>query len=211
MDGSRRAMLTAGVVGAVGLTAAGCQTNKTGGKVTQPAGNTQDMINQQATLTIDAWNVVKDSVGQAYPDDLLHSSLELMQLREKLLRFNVQSKTGWVTVFAMNTPVAQFEVAGKVSSAQSSMTSTELVYKNPDSSGSTVAAPGDDLSFGPNEGGDSGVFFFLAGGGMIELGGLSWMYSDVPLNLPALAKQTMLAYDVNATPTSIAPKSTLFK
>lgn len=213
MDNSRRALL-AGAVGigaSAALAACSGTSSNTGTGVTQDAGTVNDMIVQQGELTITAWNAVKNLPGFAYPSTLLKESLELAQLREKLLRNNVTTKQGWVTVYSYGTCIGQFEVRGKISSNQSSMTATDLIYTANDNSGSVIAGPGDDLSFGINEGGDSGVFFFLQGGGMISMAGLQWIYSDVPLNLPALAAQTALQYDKNATPTSIAPGSTLFK
>ena len=48
--------------------------------------------------------------------------------------------------------------------------------------GCSVASIGDDGSFGPNEGGDRGVFFFTATGVMVETT-LDWVYSDAPLQI----------------------------
>lgn len=212
MDDTRRALLAGAVGLGVGVAATACSSSSgnTGSGVTQDAGSVNDMIVQQGELTITAWNAVKNNPGQAYPDTLLKFSLELAQQREKLLRNNVQSKQGWITVYSYGTCLGQFEVTGKISSIQSSMTATDLVYTS-QYGNCVLAGPGDDLSFGPNEGGDSGVFFFLQGGGMISMAGLQWIYSDVPLNLPALAAQTALQYDKNAKPTSVAPGSVLFK
>lgn len=206
-DTSRRAILMGGAVAAVGLTAAACDSSKTGGKVTQPAGNTNDMINQQAKLTITAWNAVKDSPGQAYPDTLLKSSLELKQQRERLLRFNTDSKQGWLYLFSQTgVMLAQFTIQGKVSSTESSMTATDLVYSNTDGSTSVIAGPGDDLSFGQNE----GAVFWFDDMGVMGMWNGPWLYLDAPLDVPDEVKASALATKPGAKPSSVAQGSTLF-
>jgi hypothetical protein len=48
----------------------------------------------------------------------------------------------------------------------------------------------DDGSYGPEEGGDAGVFFFTTSGVLVEWNG-HWSYSDAPINLTTPALATM--------------------
>lgn len=216
-DNSRRALLLGAVGVGVAATTSACFGSSSGGNtgssVGQNAGSVNDMTVQLGTMTIDAWNAVKDNPGQAYPVDLLKASLELKQQREKLLRFNTDSKPGWLYLFSQTgVLVAQFTIQGKVSSTQSAMTSNIGVYSDGGSGGGgnvAIPLPGDDLSFGPNEGGDSGVFWFDQNGVMGMWPGI-WLYLDAPLDVPDEMKASLLATSPGAKPSTIAQGSTLF-
>lgn len=84
----------------------------------------------------------------------------------------------------------------KVSSNQSQLTETQDVvedkpcmnnnYNNYNDTNCAVVVDsiGDDGTYGGEEGGPQGVFFFTTGGALVELGGnVSWFYSDTPLGL----------------------------
>jgi len=211
----RRKLLTGGVaVAALGSTAAACSGSSggnTGTDLTQNAGSVNDLVVQQGELSYKAWNQVKADPSQAYPLSLMKSSLELHQQREKLLRFNQKTKTGWAYLFSPNGElIMEVPVLGKVSSTQSSMTTAVGVYSSTGSSGGgnlTVELPGDDLSFGKNEGGDMGKFFFTPDGVYIYWDG-PVLYADARLeNLSNTVKLNLAA---GAKPSSVAQSSTLF-
>lgn len=204
MTFDRRKALGLGVGGAVLATAACSSSNS--GNVGSGIGQTVKTINQltvqQGNLTIAAYDHVEKDPYCQYPAKLLTTSLELRNLREKLLRNNEPTKVGYVYLISMGKVLCEIPVLGKVSSTQSSMTATGGVYTANDGSGVEVPLPADDISFGPNEGGDSGVFFFTTDGVLITTGGLAWIYSDAKLNvLDAMVMQ----YVKGSVPSSTAP------
>jgi hypothetical protein len=212
-DGSsRRQMLTrtalgVGAVAAVAATTSACTggSSNTGSGVTQNAGNVNDLQDQEQTLTILPYNRIKTDPDQAYPSTLLTSSLEMQNQREKLLRFNDASKLGWAYLFTpMGALITVLPVKGKVSSTQSSMTTATGVYLDQGTGGGgnvTVPVPGDDLSFGPNEGGDSGKFFFTPDDVYVFWDG-PVLYLDAPLNV--LQQPQVVAYNSGSKPSNTA-------
>lgn len=131
-------------------------------------------------------NKIADSTEAAVPYPLaqMRDSLERRNLRERLLRFNKPQKIGYLYVVSFGKFVGYYVVKGKVSSIQSQMTSTTQTYKDgrDDNASQAIPSIGDDGSYGINEGGDRGVFFFTAQGVMVETT-LDWVYSDAPLNI----------------------------
>ncbi len=118
-----------------------------------------------------------------YPTSLMRDSLERRNLRERLLRFNKPNKIGYLYVMSFGKFVGYYVVKGKVSSVQSQMTTTKQTWDcGGMDGGCAVDSIGDDGSFGPNEGGDAGIFFFTATGVMVETT-LDWVYSDAPLRI----------------------------
>lgn len=119
-----------------------------------------------------------------YPLSQMRDSLERRNLRERLLRFNKPQKIGYLYVMSFGKFVGYYVVKGKVSSTQSQMTNGNQVWDagRGDTGETVVDSIGDDGSFGPNEGGDRGVFFFTATGVMVETT-LDWVYSDAPLKI----------------------------
>ena len=212
---SRRQLLTFGAVTAATVaTTSACFGDSTpantGGNVNQNAGNVNDLQDQEEKLTITPFNRVKTIPSQQYPATLITDSLELRNQREKLLRFNQPDKPGWVYLFTLaGQLIAEFEIRGKVSSTQSTMTTSTGIYK--DTNGSTgicnipVEVPGDDLSYGPNEGGDAGKFFFTADGVLVFWDG-PLLYLDAPLKV--LQQPAVVQYNQgNSKPSSTAPKA----
>lgn len=112
-----------------------------------------------------------------YPEALMKDSLERRNLRDRLLRFNKPQKIGYLYVMSFGKFVGYYVVKGKVSSTQSQMTNTQQAWE-----ATIVSSIGDDGSFGPNEGGDKGIFFFTAQGVLVETT-LDWIYSDAPLSI----------------------------
>jgi len=218
-DTTRRQLITrtAGVAAAVGAVAAATEActssapSKTGGAVTQDAGNVNDLQKQEETLTIAPFNRVKKIPSQVYPADLLVDSLEMRNLRERLLRFNDPSKLGWAYLFAPTGQlILQLPVKGKISSTQSAMTTSTGVFKSNnaghDSYGGghqVVDLPGDDLSFGPNEGGPAGKFFFTPDGVYVFWDG-PILYLDAPLAV--LQQPSVVKYNEGSKPSNTAPR-----
>jgi hypothetical protein len=193
------AILTAAL--ASGLTAACTSTDSS--SATQPgnpAGNVNDLQSQQEHLTIDGYNAVQ--TNPAYQYVAPRNPLELANQKEKLARFNDPSKVGYLYAFVAGTNIVFFStVEGKISDVNSSMTSPVGVFKsytnNSNSAGGGNVAlplPGDDLSYGPNECGDLGVFWFDTSKVLHEWCSSSgpWMYVDAPITLPSQLVQLQL-------------------
>lgn len=213
-DTSRRQIIkvAAGVAGVaavgVGVASCGSDSSNTGANVDQNAGDVNDLQKQQEKQTITPYNAIKSKPATAYPAGLLTDSLELRNLREKLLRFNDPSKLGWAYLFTLGQLVAVLPVKGKISSTQSMMTSSTGVYKSANGSNNggggnvPVELPSDDLSFGPNEGGQAGKFFFTPDDVMVFWDG-PILYVDAPLNV--LAQTAVLEYNKGSKPSNTAP------
>lgn len=217
MSISRRGLLgAAGATAAVGATS-GCSvlagSVHTGTGINDDAQSVNDMTVQEGTLAYTAWNQVKGNTDQQYPVALLQDSLELRQQREKVLRFNKATKPGWIYLFGRGGQlVTSMSIQGKPSSTQSSMTSPNGVYSDGGSGGGgnvAVPLPGDDLSWGPNEGGDAGTMFYNAEGVMMIWTG-DWLYADAPFDLPDSMKQAAMTLPDGSKPSSVAEHSTLF-
>ena len=117
-----------------------------------------------------------------YPEAQMKDSLERRNLRERLIRFNKPQKVGYIYLMSFGKFVGYYVVKGKVSSTQSQMTNADQTWDCGDPCTAVVESMGDDGSFGPNEGGEKGVFFFTSGGVMVETT-LEWLYSDAPLSI----------------------------
>lgn len=118
-----------------------------------------------------------------YPASQMKDSLERHNLSKRLLRFNKPQKIGYLYLTSFGKFVGYYVIKGKVSSVQSQMTNTQQTWEMCCHTGSLVVdSIGDDGSFGPNEGGDRGVFFFTATDVMVETT-LDWVYSDAPLHI----------------------------
>lgn len=115
-----------------------------------------------------------------YPEAQMKDSLERRNLRERLLRFNKPEKVGYLYVMSFGKFVGYYIIKGKVSSTQSQMTNTSQTWDCGESCEQNAESIGDDGSFGPNEGGDAGVFFFTSNNVLVETT-LDWVYSDAPL------------------------------
>jgi hypothetical protein len=184
---NRRAAIGLGIVGAVvATTAAACDGSSSGTTETSNVTSANSLTDQQIALTVDAYNRVKDNPECQYPAKLLNTSLELQNQRKKLLTFNEPTKLGWVYLISMGTVLCEIPVIGKVSAVNSSMTANTAGYFNSagtnGAAGVPVELPGDDLSFGPNEGGDGSVFFYTVDGGYINVT-TDYIYSDIQLTI----------------------------
>lgn len=176
------------------LIAAGCDTGK------QQLNEGAQAEGQQQTQTA----FRQQSRAVPYPLEQLRDSTERRNLREKNLRFNDPNKIGYVYLFSQTGSVISFwTIKGKVSSAQSQMTATELI-ECPNVRGEpnpcvTVTGPGDDGSYGENE---RAIFFFTTEGVYVSLPEHAlWVYLDSPLELET-APTVVLSE--NAKPTSVS-------
>lgn len=211
-DTSRRELITrtagaAAVVVGVGAAVEACGggPSSTGGNVNQNAGSVNDLQDQEEKLTITPFNRIKAVPSEAYPATLITDSLEMKNQRERVLRFNDATKLGWAYLFTpLGALIAVLPVKGKVSSTQSSMTTSVGVYKDQGTGGGgnvAVPVPGDDLSFGPNEGGDAGKFFYTADDVYVFWDG-PILYLDAPLEV--LQQPAVVKYNAGAKPSSTA-------
>lgn len=121
-----------------------------------------------------------------YPLDQMRDSQERRNLRERLLRFNVPDKVGYVYILGLTGNfIGYYVIEGKVSATESQLTITQQIVK--DCKGGcreVVDSMGDDGSYGHNEGGPSGVFFFTTNGVLVETD-MNFVYSDSPLPVDA--------------------------
>lgn len=119
-----------------------------------------------------------------YPQAEMKDSLERRNLRERLVRFNQPNKVGYVYIMSFGKFVGYYVIKGKVSSTQSQMTNGNQVWDSGSGEqGETVVESiGDDGSFGINEGGEKGVFFFTSND-VLVITVLDWLYSDQPLSI----------------------------
>lgn len=120
-----------------------------------------------------------------YPISQMKFSLERSNVKNRLLRMNNPNKIGYVYLMSFGKFVGYYTIKGKVSSTQSELTNTEQTWQEGggNEANDTVASSiGDDGTFGPEEGGEDGVFFFTVNKVLVETT-LQWIYSDAPLNI----------------------------
>ena len=142
-----------------------------------------------------------------YPVDQMKDSVELRNLREKLLRFNKPDKIGYVYTFSYSGEVIDFyTIKGKVSSTDSQMTvsdQTQYICQtkpalktgedpnridNMVCAWATTKSPGDDASFGSNEG---GVFFFTTEDVYVSFSSTTiWRYYDAPIKVDSVTHRS---------------------
>jgi hypothetical protein len=144
---------------------------------------------------------------------------EMVNDGKRDLTLNDPNRVGYVYVFASTGQLLTFyTILGKVSSVTSQLTESQDIVDDPncvtgfvDGGGSgagytqgqcsdVVNSLGDDGTYGGEEGGDAGVFFFTTADALVELGGpVDWFYSDAPLHL---VSKPILSDNTNAAPTS---------
>lgn len=134
----------------------------TGSSGSQVAGGNQ--VSQNTYKEFNA--AVPYPFGSAAPSD----PLERKNLAARLTEYNAAGDTNYVYLFAWGSadPIGYYVIKGKVSSTDSQMTATQITTNCGQSSGCVVDAIGDDGSYGPEEGGQYGVFFFTATGTLVE-------------------------------------------
>jgi hypothetical protein len=154
--------------------------------------------NQQQQQAVTEQYAQKLTNAEPYPISQMNNSAERANLKERLLRMNDPNKIGYFYELTQNGQVlAEYTIKGKVSSTGSTMTNTQSVVGN---NALAVDTMNDDGSYGPEEGGENGVFFFTTSGVLVEWDGL-WKYSDAPLSLTS---KPLITMDANAKPSSTA-------
>ncbi len=110
----------------------------------------------------------------AVPYPFAHSApsdpLERKNLADRLTQYNSRGDTNYVYIFAWGspTPIGYYVIKGKVSSTGSQMTASQITTNCGKDGGCTLDAIGDDGSYGIEEGGQNGVFFFTTTGTLVE-------------------------------------------
>jgi hypothetical protein len=158
----RTAPIAAGIATAA-LLLAGCTSDNSASKA-------QSANNALAGNTYTKFNA---AVPYPYAKGMPSDPLERKNLAKRLQQYNSKGSMNYVYVFAGMTDkvIGYYVIRGKVSSTSSQMTSTEVNVHcgySGDHQSCTNDAIGDDGSYGPDEGGESGVFFFTVGGTLVE-------------------------------------------
>jgi hypothetical protein len=156
------AALTAAIA-ATGALLAGCTGSSSADKA-------QAANNALAGTTYQKFN---QAVPYPYANGMPSDPLERKNLAARLQQYNSKGSTNYVYVFAGMTDkvIGYYVIRGKVSSTSSQMTSTQVNVHcgySGDHQSCTNDAIGDDGSYGPDEGGDNGVFFFTTTGTLVE-------------------------------------------
>ena len=168
-----RILILSAVAGLVGIaTLAAC----TGSSGNQVSGGIQ--VSQTTYNEFDA--AVPYPFANAAPSD----PLERKNLAARLTEYNAAGDTNYVYIFAWGspTPIGYYVIKGKVSSTGSQMTATQISTNCGNGSGCVLDAIGDDGSYGPEEGGQNGVFFFTSTGTLVETD-QPFVVSSAPIKL----------------------------
>jgi len=130
----------------------------------------------------------------AVPAPLLDTSLERVQLKKRLIRFNDENKISYIYLIDRGVIMAHYVIKGKVSSVNSKLTTQEKIVDDPwryRSGGKVVESPALDGSYGTN--GDA-VFFYLAeNDAYVEWNG-TYLLFDQPMRMTT---QPILVQTVN--------------
>lgn len=137
--------------------------------------------NQVSQATYQEFNAaVPYPFSKAAPSD----PLERLNLAARLKQYNSAGDTNYVYIFAWGspTPIGYYVIKGKVSSTGSQMTASQITSNCGNGDGCVVDAIGDDGSYGPEEGGQYGVFFFTSTGTLVETD-QPFVVSSAPIKL----------------------------
>lgn len=174
----------AGIVAAVALFVVGACNGDT---KTNTASGAQSANNSLAGQEYAEFTTaVPYPFANAAPSD----PLERKNLSRRLTQYNSKGNINYVYVFTYSGQViGYYVISGKVSSTGSQMTSTQInVSCGSNSAQCTNDAIGDDGSYGPEEGGGAGVFFFTTSGVLAETD-LPFLVSSAPIPVYASAPQ----------------------
>jgi hypothetical protein len=148
---------------------------------------------QQNNLSATEASEFSSAVPYPYANAAPTDPLERENLATRLKDQNSKSSTAYVYLFTYSGQVlGYYVIKGKVSSTGSEMTATQV---NVDCSNSNANAActddaiGDDGSYGPEEGGQNGVFFITAGSNVLIETVLPWVSSTEPIKLYASAPE----------------------
>jgi hypothetical protein len=145
------------------------------------------------------------TTARPYPLSGMNDSAERTNMTERLLRMNNPNKIGYVALVSnFGQILTTFTIKGKVSSTASQLTNTQNISvrscgdKGEDRCAISTDSMGDDGSYGPEEGGKNGIFFFTTAGVLVEWNGL-WHYSDTPITMTS---KPVVIMPVDAKPTT---------
>lgn len=178
----RIALLTASLAATAALVTA-CSGNSSATKAQQAQNNAA------GTKASEFNAAVPYPFSNKFPSD----PLERKNLAARLLAQNSKGSTAYVYILAPldGKPIGYYVIKGKVSSTGSEMTSTDINVNcsvGGTNEACTNLAIGDDGSYGMNEGGQNGVFFFTSTGVLVETT-LPWISSNAPIKLYATVPQ----------------------
>ena len=189
----------AAAIGALVIVFAGAGSCDDQSSTNKSSAQTQKSGQQQ---TVDAY--ARQSAAEPYPAAQLTDSLERKNLREKLLRYNQPSKISYIYLLSSTGGIyAYFTIKGKVSSNSSQMTTSQFLIYDQGSGGggnTTVEAPGDDGSYGPDE---PGIFFFTTDNVMVTWDG-PYLLTDAPMKVNPAA--VTLTYPDGSKPSTTGGK-----
>lgn len=179
MSLNRRIAAVTAVLTTTGLLLAGCTSDNNASK--QQA--------KQNDLAAGTAQKFSSAVPYPYANGMPSDPLERKNLARRLQQYNSKGNTNYVYVFAGMTDkvIGYYVIRGKVSSTGSQMTSTQVNVHcgyGGDHTTCTNDAIGDDGSYGPDEGGDQGVFFFTTSGTLVETD-QPFLVSSQPITLYA--------------------------
>lgn len=188
----RRALSLAALVPILALTLAACPSHPAATATSNQSrqnnlsGTISTEFDSRVPYPFANCDISSGSCTQNPPSD----PLELKNLAARLRAYNSAGDTNYVYLFAWGspTPIGYYVTRGKVSSTGSQMTSTDVNVTCNGSASCTNLAPGDDGSYGPDEGGQNGVFFFTATGTLIETD-QPFVVSSAPIKLYASVPQ----------------------
>jgi hypothetical protein len=134
---------------------------------TGASGNQVSGGNEQSETTYNEFN---QAIPYPYTGAAPSDPLERENLAARLKMYNSSGDTNYVYLFAWGspTPIGYYVIKGKVSSTGSQMTATQITTNCGNQGGCVLDAIGDDGSYGPEEGGSNGVFFFTSTGTLVE-------------------------------------------
>jgi hypothetical protein len=165
----------------------------------------------QNNIAANEANEFSAAVPYPFASSMPSDPLERKNLSRRLKYYNSKGSTNYVYVFAGMTDkvIGYYVITGKVSSTGSQMTSTDINvhcgYSGTNESCTNLAI-GDDGSYGPSEGGDSGVFFFTTNGNLVETD-QPFVVSSQPLKIYSDVPELDAPVSGGNTPTpSAAPK-----
>lgn len=121
--------------------------------------------------------------------------LERQNLVKRLITLNNPHLIGYVYILSLTgKPTGYYTIDGKVSSTESQLTEAQQ-EEAADGGADVIDSIGDDGTWGPEEGGESGVFFFTTTGILVETD-MPFEYTDapLPLNVPSLNPTTRPKY-----------------
>lgn len=209
------AVILAGALSITACTSAGNSAVSPASNPSSPANVTGGGLEdgqESATALLYANENVKNYDNSVF-SQMTGPSDEMSNDAQRDLTLNNPNRIGYVYVYATNgTLVGFYTIKGKVSSTESQLTeSQDIVEDSGCVSGvgydggyqegacdNVVDSIGDDGTYGGEEGGPSGVYFYTTAGALVELGGtVSWFYSDAPMSLTT--KPTIVYNDTKPT------------